>query len=198
MGPKKEGQTCVLGPRLVVPNPEHLKWKSNSIRGIILIMRPSWSQPISKENSDLETQSDAIYFPPAFLTFHFSLSDCLGFRVPHHRALSSRTGAQLPQWSPGCSCNHGELRIHPVKGGEIPTGLPSGKSPPPLMQCFRTGRRHSEGLATDTTKLFIFESSRIFGPGLTWLCPPTNPSPPMDCETKEFLEFLLTLLHINS
>ena len=71
MGPKKEGQTCVLDPRLVVPNPEHLKWKSNSIGGIILIMRPSQSQPISKENSDLETQSDAIYSPPCLVNIPF-------------------------------------------------------------------------------------------------------------------------------
>ena len=55
-----------------------------------------------------------IYSLLSLLAFHFSISEGLGLGagfLSHTTALSSRTGAQLPQWSPGWSCDPGELRI---------------------------------------------------------------------------------------
>ena len=45
------------------------------------------------------------------------------------------------------------------------------------MQCWGAGRRHSEGLAVDTTEILIFKSPGIFGPPPTCLdhSPARNP-----------------------
>ena len=133
-----------------------------------------------------------IYSPPLLVSIPFFHLWGSGLRswlpVSHHTALSGRTGAQLPQWSPGWSCNPGELRIHPSQRRRNPhTALDCPLGRILLHQCSAGGQREKtqQGVGCGHTRELLMVKlpvNAVFF--LLALTPPLKkPFPPVDSET---------------
>ena len=104
-----------------------------------------------------------------------------------HSGLSGRTGAQLPQWSPGWSCNPGELHIRSSQRRRNPhTALDCPLGRILLHRCSAGGQEKTQwGVGCKhTSELLMAESPVSLVFFLLALTPPLKkPFPPVDSET---------------